>query len=181
MRGGRGRIQGPCACCARAKRRCKLTSVLFPCPSSDDVPPWLPWTAAEWVRHRHTWYEQIDKLLNIQSYLRCFFRTDERLAAAQQAVAEENVASVASSTRPSSSTAAGWLRRVEQWKEKLGETRDPYGIYVLRSGHCSSSKLHSVFYPVAILGIVGDPKARAFASSLKYTCAVIQPNNGAVL
>jgi hypothetical protein len=72
-----------CACCARQKRRCKLTQVTFP-PVDSTVPPaWLPWNAEEWLMHRESWYKQVDECLNIRSYLRVFFKQEERLRTAQ--------------------------------------------------------------------------------------------------
>jgi hypothetical protein len=48
------------------------------------VPPaWLPWNAEEWLIHRESWYKQVDECLNIRSYLRVFFKQEERLRTAQ--------------------------------------------------------------------------------------------------
>ena len=78
---------GPIASCCRLKRRCKLTVVTFPAPVADDPPDWLPWDAEHWRKYRNIWYEQVDSILNVDTYLNQFFRVPERLAAADKEVA----------------------------------------------------------------------------------------------
>ena len=76
-----------CAVCARQKRQCKLSNVQFPPTDADEPPAWLLWTPEEWVEHRAQWYHQLDEILSTESYLRVFFKCEERLASAFQTVA----------------------------------------------------------------------------------------------
>jgi len=108
-----------CASCARQKRRCKLQQVTFPAPNEEQCPAWLPWSAEEWVAYRETWYEQVDDIFNIESYLRIFFKTQERLASAMVAVASFENEGHESDTFPSKEIAECWLRRVEKWVQNL--------------------------------------------------------------
>jgi hypothetical protein len=113
-----------CACCARQKRRCKLTQVTFP-PVDSTVPPaWLPWNAEEWLIHRESWYKQVDECLNIRSYLRVFFKQEERLRTAQieghiTGDSDGHRFDTTFSSFLSEDLANSWLRRVVQWGENL--------------------------------------------------------------
>ena len=65
-------------------RQCKLFRVSFPPVTNLDAPAWLPWSDEEWLVHRHAWCAQVDKVLDIETYLRQFFQVPERLAAAER-------------------------------------------------------------------------------------------------
>ena len=61
---------GVCACCAREKRRCKLAKVHFAASTVAYAPSWLGCLSAdEWLLHREVWYDQWDRLLNVEKYL----------------------------------------------------------------------------------------------------------------
>jgi len=111
--------QGACASCCRLKRKNKLRRVVFPAPSCDAAPDWLPWTDAEWQKHKGLWYAQIDKILNIDLYLERFFRVSERTAAAAREVMAFDAESGVTSSFSNRFAAEVWSRRVHRWSENL--------------------------------------------------------------
>ncbi|MDA8582580.1 hypothetical protein N9L68_00075 [bacterium] len=76
-----------CDCCARNKKRQrKVRWVLFPPRDAEQAPAWLPWAVARWQQDREAWFDQVDEILNIESYMRLFFKTQERLTVARMAL-----------------------------------------------------------------------------------------------
>ena len=114
--------QDPCASCCRLKRRCKLSVVTFPAPVADDPPDWLPWDAEHWRKYRNIWYEQVDSILNVDSYLNQFFRVPERLASADKEVfafEHDTKTPFPSSSFTTRAAAGSWRKRVLQWSSNL--------------------------------------------------------------
>ena len=97
-----------CACCARRKRVCKLTQVLFPPRGAPLCPTWLGWTEKQWADFGTNWYNQVEKGLDIEVYLESYFCATAKVASAQQ---EFNDARTAD--------AEIWLQRVMQWQTNL--------------------------------------------------------------
>ena len=112
--------QRPCAVCAREKRECKLRRVTFPPRDAAAPPEWLPWAAAHWHTGREGWYDRVDDLLNIDSYLRIIFEVDQKL---EEAAAE--VATLRSGGAPREGgftiveAAEAWEKRVQQWARNM--------------------------------------------------------------
>ena len=78
--------QGVCACCARAKRLCRLTPACFPPPDASIAPSWLQWSAEAWERFGAAWHKQVDVVLSAEQYLQTYFQADERVRCAEAAV-----------------------------------------------------------------------------------------------
>ena len=57
--------QGVCACCARAKRKCKLTDAIFPSRDAPTPPEWLGWSLERWQQHGSAWHDQVHALLDV--------------------------------------------------------------------------------------------------------------------
>ena len=111
---------GNCAVCARQKRCSKLIKVTFPPPKETAVPSWLPWSQAAWETHRATWYDQLDEILNIETYLRKFFMTGQRILQAEKEVHKfETKDGEKQSNFPSLAADSGWHARVKRWEENL--------------------------------------------------------------
>ena len=55
----------------------------LPPPGTDQKPAWLDWTQEAWAGVRERWYEQMDKLLNIETYLARYLYADQRVTDAQ--------------------------------------------------------------------------------------------------
>ena len=110
-----------CASCARQKRSCEVEAVIFPPSDEAQCPAWLEdhWSNEEWVLHRDAWFKQLDDIFNIDSYLRIFFKADERLASAVATVASFEQEDDRNQTFASKELAEAWLERVEQWRENL--------------------------------------------------------------
>ena len=110
-----------CASCARQKCNRDLKPVLFPPVDAVECPAWLQdhWSNEEWSIHRESWFEQLDDVLNIDSYLRVFFKVQERLSSAAVAVASFDLPDVTNQNFTSKEEAESWLRRVQQWSENL--------------------------------------------------------------
>ena len=109
----------PCACCAREKRRCKLQQVQFPPADQDECPAWLPWSDEEWEVHRQAWWEKVDGILNIESYMLKFFKAEDRFKEAQKKVALFEDGSKGNGTFATQEAAEFWLRLVQEWSENL--------------------------------------------------------------
>ena len=111
-----------CACCAREKRRCKLQRVCLPSASAASAPGWLQYTDAKWLEIRAEWFNQMDRLLNVDHYLQDVYEADQRV---EQAAAEEsNYKDVENGSEGhgrfrSKAAATSWLRRVQQWRANL--------------------------------------------------------------
>ena len=110
-----------CATCARQKRNCELKSVIFPPSDAAQCPSWLEdhWDDEQWAMHREAWFEQLDDIFNIESYLRVFFKVQERLSSAAAAVAAFEQSNNGNQTFTSQELAESWFKRVEQWAENL--------------------------------------------------------------
>ena len=108
-----------CASCARQKRRSKLFRVSFPPRNATGAPAWLAWEDDEWLQHRDAWFDQVDAALNIDDYLRVFFKTDERLCAAHVEVAKVAGGEDSSSAFTTVAAATSWLQRVQKWADNL--------------------------------------------------------------
>ena len=61
-----------CACCAREKRREKLSYCRIPSITDEEAPSWLAYTAEEWNVYKESWYSRMDELLNVKTYLEKF-------------------------------------------------------------------------------------------------------------
>ena len=66
-----------CASCTRQERRCKLRSVNFPPSNGSQRPSWLRCSEQEWKSDGVHWRKQIDKIFDIESYLKDIFKVDE--------------------------------------------------------------------------------------------------------
>ena len=104
-------LEKPCASCCRLKRQSKLFRVRFPTATCDAAPAWLPWDDAGWQQHRCAWLQQVDDMLDIESYLRRFFQTSERLAMAQRELLAFEPDSKITSDFPTVEAASSWIRR----------------------------------------------------------------------
>ena len=111
-----------CACCAREKRRCKLQRVCLPSASAASAPGWLQYTDAEWLEIRAEWFNQMDRLLNVDHYLQDVYEADQRV---DQAAAEvSNYKEVENGSEGhgrfrSKAAATSWFSRVQQWRVNL--------------------------------------------------------------
>ena len=81
---------------------------------------WLGMSQEMWLRHRRRWYDQMDKLLNVETYFERVFRGGQALADAHGEVrtwpAEQHPVRLSFS---SLEDAQEWLRRVELWHGNL--------------------------------------------------------------
>ena len=109
----------PCASCCRLKRRCKLFDVNFPASDAELPPAWLPWSAAEWLEHRQSWYDSVDRIFNIENYLSDFFCADKRLLGAKKELLACQEERIISPVFQSVQAAESWVRRVETWIQNL--------------------------------------------------------------
>ena len=82
--------RGVCACCAREKLLCKLKDAVFPPRAAHDAPQWMEWSAEAWSQHGATWYESVNVLLDVESYLRKYFHADERVQDAELALLHDD-------------------------------------------------------------------------------------------
>ena len=105
-----------CAVCARQKRRCKLTAATFPPKNATSAPAWLPWDDNQWMTHRNSWFDQVDSLLCIDTYLEKFFLTKERLEEAEKEVKDFDDGESSFATVDA---AKSWVRRVRCWVDNL--------------------------------------------------------------
>ena len=138
--------QGVCASCARGKKLRKLTPVLFPSASAEAAPDWLGWKAEQWPDVRQVWFEQVDKVLNVDEYLQTYFKADARVAkAACELQRAENPAAMEAEPPPggtrikapsfeTGAEADAWYQRVLRWRANL--RRDLRADSVLAPG-CS--------------------------------------------
>ena len=112
---------GICACCAREKRRCKLSVVEFPPVTSSTAPSWLSWSDEEWILYRKKWFDQVDNLLNVERYLQEVFQADERVRVADVALdsARNSTLSCDEEGYVSEAAALSWHTRVKQWRENM--------------------------------------------------------------
>ena len=112
-----------CASCARQKRNNELKPVIFPPADAAQCPSWLgdQWDDEQWAKYRELWFEQLDDIFNIESYLRVFFKVQERLLRAEAAVASLEQSENGNQTFSSLELAESWLKRVRQWAENLRE------------------------------------------------------------
>ena len=164
-----------CACCAREKRRCKLQRVCLPSASAASAPDWLQYTDAEWLEFRAEWFNQMDRLLNVEHYLQDVFDADRRV---EQAAAEENSykelenGSEGHAQFRSKAAATSWLRRVQLWRANL--LRDLRADSVLAPG--SKDLRWLLFFEDATSGgYPPDNTASAYASR-DYSREVVSNN-----
>ena len=64
-----------------------ITMVQFPNLACEEPPAWLPWTNDEWKCHRVTWYDAIDEVFNVNTYLKDFFNLRGKEDDAEKSVA----------------------------------------------------------------------------------------------
>ncbi|CAK0873829.1 unnamed protein product [Prorocentrum cordatum] len=79
-------VHDACAVCCRKTPKCDLNRVHIPSSSSDKCPEWLSWSEEFWNENKEAWYEQVDKLLSIEQYLKKFFKVSERAQEARESV-----------------------------------------------------------------------------------------------
>ena len=116
-------MQGVCACCAQSRPQKELQRVDF-VPKAHPLPPqWLAWSPEEWERFGTLWWESIDEHLNILTYLRKYFHSEERLSEAQ---AEVDVAKSKKEEDPDNTDlqqkfadAQRWQTRVLLWQTRV--------------------------------------------------------------
>ena len=109
--------------CAREKRECKLRRVTFPPRDAAAPPGWLLWADdAHWDAGREDWYDRVDALINIDSYLRVIFEVGKKLEDV-----DVEVAAIRADSAPREGgfatveAAEAWEKRVQQWAKN---TRD---------------------------------------------------------
>ena len=93
-------------------------------PKAHPLPPkWLAWSSEEWERFGTLWWDSIDEHLNILTYLRKYFHSDDRLSAAQADVdvATSNLAVDAENADLQEKLAGAkrWQARVLLWQSSL--------------------------------------------------------------
>ena len=115
-----------CACCARRKRLCKLTEVVFPPKGCAEPPAWLGWTAEEWQLFGVQWYDDVQKVLDIHAYLTTYFTADTKVESAKKELADAQTKLAAPSEdedpdllKQSVDAAEIWLQRVLLWRSNL--------------------------------------------------------------
>ena len=102
-----------CACCAREKRRCKLSRVDFPSASAPEPPAWMMCSSVQWRTSSKRWLEAMHSVFDIDAYLDRFFEADVRVADAEKECLRS------SSSSDGASAAASWSRRVLTWRANL--------------------------------------------------------------
>ena len=75
-----------CACCACETEGVTSQKVEFPTRHSARAPSWLPWSDAEWCKHRDAWFAQVDEILSTDVYLQDVFNADEEILRAGREV-----------------------------------------------------------------------------------------------
>ena len=115
---------GACAACARQKRLCKLEVAAIPAPACPSCPAWLAaggsgWTQTMWEEHGLSWFAQVDGVFNVDVYLRKIFLVDQRLQAAEEAVAACSTEDEPVRGSLDRDAAERWLRRVRAWAANL--------------------------------------------------------------
>ena len=117
--------QGVCACCVRARRQKDLIVATFVSENCDESPPWLEWTAEAWRKHRQLWWNQVNKVLNVEHYLSTFFIADGRVADAEAArlKADDNLKGQPADAHyiTQQRLATFWYDRVARWRNCLRE------------------------------------------------------------
>lgn len=108
-----------CACCARQKRQCKLTQVVFPARLDDTCPAWLGWELENWKKYAHAWFAQVDDILNIDNYLQNIFLVNERLERAEMRVKACESGEPIEGDFESVDVARAWRDRVQCWTDNL--------------------------------------------------------------
>ena len=115
---------GVCASCARRVSAHDLVDAVFPDLADPDTPDWLGWKPSEWQQHRELWYQRMDALLCVQSYLTTYFEAPKKMQEAQRELrlAQDELEQAASETAEAKVEAAKiWLSRVEQWAEYMSQ------------------------------------------------------------
>ena len=115
---------GVCASCARRVSAHDLVDAVFPDLADPDTPDWLGWKPSEWQQHRELWYQRMDALLCVQSYLTTYFEAPKKMQEAQRELrlAQDELEQAASETAEAKVEAAQiWLSRVEQWAEHMSQ------------------------------------------------------------
>lgn len=104
-------LRDVCAACVRRLPQHKLLPVFFPKPGAAKAPSWLEWPHDAWATHQQIWWEKMNDLLCIDSYLRTYFQTEKRILAAQHAQTQASGEDVR--------RADIWLQRVRNWARML--------------------------------------------------------------
>ena len=112
-------VHDACAVCARETPRCALNEVLILSPSSETCPEWLSWPDAFWNEHKEMWYNQVDNLINIEQYLKKFFKVSERVQEAEESVEACSRGEMHELGFTNVEDAKYWLDRVRRWVENL--------------------------------------------------------------
>jgi hypothetical protein len=111
--------QGVCVSCACYQKNVDLRGVYLPTATEIQAPAWLGWSDQEWVSHRDAWFRQMDKVLNIDTYLETYFRASARVRAAESSLVEARVNAAEGEPSPSVLIAERWLHRVRQWRQNM--------------------------------------------------------------
>ena len=112
-------VHAPCAVCCRDTPLCDLDRVCIPAPSSATCPEWLSWSDEFWDSHKEAWYDQVDKLLSIEQYLKKFFKVSERVREAEESAEACRRGEPHELGFTTVEDAVHWLDRVRGWEGNL--------------------------------------------------------------
>ncbi|CAK0894190.1 unnamed protein product, partial [Prorocentrum cordatum] len=112
-------VHDACAVCCRKTPKCDLNRVHIPSSSSAKCPEWLSWSEEFWNENKETWYEQVDKLLSIEQYLKKFLKVSERAQEARESVEACSRGEPHELGFTKVEDAKNWVDRVRLWEDNL--------------------------------------------------------------